>query len=381
MWVAAGRYLPTQGIVISNPRAATFSLPDNAEVYGGFRGDELSLDDRAGLFDETILSGDVGVPGDPSDNCYNVVHAMSDTPTYAFFRLDGFTITAGAGIAGRRGGGLRQTAQLGPQSWSLLDLHNCRITDNHSDLGGGIAIDNFCRLRMSRCTIAGNSASWRGGGLHCVSGWVWSYNSVWSDNSALGAGGAIFTQSNANDSMRFVNNLLHDNHAREGGAAFIGGTWFTHGIGKFVNCTVAFNSAGRGGGFAAANSGSLKVRNSIVWGNRSILDRQIWAPGSAVQVEYSNVQGGFTGPGNLGLEPLFLDAGLRNLRTHAGSPVHDAGSLGLVALDGLDLDGDGITDEPVPFDLDGGRRQVDDPLAPNTGPGLPPVDMGAFEAH
>ena len=67
-------------------------------------------------------------------------------------------------------------------------------------------------------------------------------------------------------------------------------------------------------------------------------------------------------------------------RLSAGSPCIDAGGNAAVPADELDLDGDGDFDEPLPFDLDGHPRFVDDPNTPDTGAGEPPiVDMGAYE--
>jgi hypothetical protein len=51
-----------------------------------------------------------------------------------------------------------------------------------------------------------------------------------------------------------------------------------------------------------------------------------------------------------------------------------------VPADATDLDGDEDTTESVPIDLAGALRFVDDPNAPDTGDGAPPiVDMGAYE--
>jgi len=63
-----------------------------------------------------------------------------------------------------------------------------------------------------------------------------------------------------------------------------------------------------------------------------------------------------------------------------GSPCADAGANPRMAQDALDEDASRHLAEVLPFDLDGGPRQVDKPSAPNTGSGAsPPVDMGAFE--
>ncbi|MFQ5463682.1 MAG: IPTL-CTERM sorting domain-containing protein [Phycisphaerae bacterium] len=69
-----------------------------------------------------------------------------------------------------------------------------------------------------------------------------------------------------------------------------------------------------------------------------------------------------------------------DLRLLSGSPCIDAANNAAVPPDVPDLDGDGGTFEPLPFDLDGNPRFVDDPETVDTGIGTPPiVDMGAYE--
>ncbi|MFQ5807169.1 MAG: hypothetical protein ACE5I3_12040, partial [Phycisphaerae bacterium] len=104
----------------------------------------------------------------------------------------------------------------------------------------------------------------------------------------------------------------------------------------------------------------------------------------------SCVQGGYDGIGNIDADPLFVDPdGPDNdpntwedndYRLSVGSPCIDAGDNDAVPPDIADLDGDGDVDEPIPFDLDGNPRFVDDPGMPDSGNGTPPiVDMGAYE--
>jgi hypothetical protein len=68
-----------------------------------------------------------------------------------------------------------------------------------------------------------------------------------------------------------------------------------------------------------------------------------------------------------------------DLRLQAGSPCIDAADCTEVPADVFDLDDDGDRTEPIPYDLDGQPRCVDDPETGDTGIGFPCVDMGAYE--
>ena len=89
---SAGGYVPAGGAHTpdSGDRAATFQLISGVKIYGGFVGTETTLEERAGLFDQTVLSGDIGTLGDNSDNSY---HVLTGSGTDATAVLDGFIIT------------------------------------------------------------------------------------------------------------------------------------------------------------------------------------------------------------------------------------------------------------------------------------------------
>jgi hypothetical protein len=99
-------------------------------------------------------------------------------------------------------------------------------------------------------------------------------------------------------------------------------------------------------------------------------------------IRYSDVQGGWTGTGNINADPLFVrapapgpdgrwgtdDDDFGDLRPQSGSPAIDSGNSAAVPA--------GIT-----TDLAGNLRFTDVPAAPDTGAGPAPiVDMGAYEA-
>ena len=70
IWMAAGTYKPTS----TTNRDTSFVIPDSVAVYGGFSGSEGSLDERDWEINETILSGDIGVVDDSTDNSWHVVY-------------------------------------------------------------------------------------------------------------------------------------------------------------------------------------------------------------------------------------------------------------------------------------------------------------------
>ena len=62
IWVAVGTYRPDYDVDAdqhNGDRAATFRLMRGVALYGGFDGTEMALEQRAGLFEETTLSGDL----------------------------------------------------------------------------------------------------------------------------------------------------------------------------------------------------------------------------------------------------------------------------------------------------------------------------------
>jgi hypothetical protein len=163
------------------------------------------------------------------------------------------------------------------------------------------------------------------------------------------------------------------------------------------NCSFSVNSAASVGGavsFGTASDGPFStVNNCIFWGNYAVYGGDEISLGGWADpvVSYSNIQGGWTGEGenNIDADPLFIDADGPdnipgtpddNLRLLPDSPCFDAADNTAVPADTTDLDGDGDTIEPIPFDLDGNPRFADDPNTPDTGNGTAPiVDMGAYE--
>ncbi len=302
---------------------------------------------------------------------------------------------------------------------SSPQITRCRFSLNSSAAAGGaIRNDDYQAPNgplLRACAFDQNSTAGIGG---AISGWAPEMivvDSIFTQNSA-GLGGAI--QGNGT----ILNCSFSRNIAAHGGAAYTrgrsswsncvffensasynGGALYTSDGTEdpvFTNCTFTRNTSQSGGALHNVN-GSPAFRNSVLWGNTAATGPEIvtWLQPTDVDpcvitLEHSVLAGGpgavmvlspgcslSWAPTNLSTDPLFLASEVGNLRLMPRSPCIDAGENGAVPDDSLDLDSDGDTVEPLPVDLAGFTRLLDDPGVADTGVGIPPVvDIGAYEA-
>ena len=178
-------------------------------------------------------------------------------------------------------------------------------------------------------------------------------------------GPAVFNHDGA---PRFVNCLFYGNKAGDDGAVVT-----LSGAIEFINCTFADNEATmRRGGAVFDNRGDAIIRNCILWNNQARISvtKAIYnkATIGRTGVRYSNVEGGWSGTGNINADPLFVDVLNGDYRLQDGSPCRDVGHDAFLPADSADLNRNGNTTEALPMAL-GLRSRV-------TGNA---VDMGAYE--
>jgi predicted outer membrane repeat protein len=274
---------------------------------------------------------------------------------------------------GVRGGGL--SIDLG---WGSVELRDCWFADNQSPRGAA-AFVRCNSAQVSRTAFEHNQASVNGGGFMVVAGTAQLDACSFIANSAAGgtSGGLLVDSFGSMLSSAAASNcLFHGNSAPVGGGAvYVGGGSSA----ALVNCTIAQNSAASGGGIYAvgqyippsgpATPTSMNVTNSIIRLNTA---QQVFVGAVAAgSVSYSNIQGGWAGPGNINSDPLFASPGTGSFVLLPGSPCIDAGNNPALAA--------GITQ-----DLLGQARFLDDPGSLNSGVaggsgGPAIVDMGAYE--
>ncbi|MBK7871701.1 MAG: hypothetical protein IPJ74_14015 [Saprospiraceae bacterium] len=165
IWVATGKYLPTQG----NDRSASFIISDGVQLFGGFAGYENDVDERNWKLNQTILSGEIASPS-IEDNSYTVVYTKNASANTI---IDGFVITGGfsnvtAARADRKrcGAGWYNDGSNGTSNPTIV---NCIFKNNYSRDGAGLynyAQNGVASPTLRNCQFLANRADLDGGAIY-----------------------------------------------------------------------------------------------------------------------------------------------------------------------------------------------------------------------
>jgi len=153
IWVAEGVYFP------GTLRTSSFQMKDDVALFGGFDGTEVSIEERDWEINQTILSGDIGIQGQASDNCYHVIKNTSPTLDSTAV-LDGFTITGGNAHGSNpndRGAGMLNIS-------ASPSVRNCIFERNSASERGGGVYNLTSSAKFSDCIVRANDA-FEGGGM------------------------------------------------------------------------------------------------------------------------------------------------------------------------------------------------------------------------
>lgn len=259
---------------------------------------------------------------------------------------------------GAKGGGL-YAQNMDPR------LTRCEFVDNRAvgstsvtGQGAGMAFEFGADPVAIDCTFRNNDADRTGGAVYAISSDGVYQSCLFVDNDANdGSGGAMWLSGDTNTSIL---NCIYANNTATIRAGGVGTS--TNGIATITNCTFYLNDAGLEGGALFFAESACDARNCIAWSNTPDQIAALGAP----TVRYSDIQGGYTGTGNIDSDPMFVNAAGEDFDLQSGSPCIDAASNSLAV---------GVTE-----DFDDDPRRIDDPNTVDTGDGdAPIIDMGAQE--
>jgi hypothetical protein len=349
------------------------------EIYGGFdvnlTGTDGDKDDRDLVNDITIIDADSTVralettsanwvlSGIRFENCGGsedggALYADSNgTISQCYF----YNCVVAAGYDG---GAIKiDTSSVTALTISLCTFDSCSCNIAVGDYGGGVSATDCSGVSISSCTFTG-CVSGGGGAIHT--------SGTQSDLSVTGCyfynceglhGGALRL---SGTSGTFYECYFDGNTGDYGGAIYISNSSSPHWIFKsclFSNCdadtnggviniiadTVIFNRCTLADCTAASNNGAIcraggtvYFYNSIAWDNGS-------APiSSGCTVERSDVDGGYTGTGNINEDPVFAGADhYYPYYINAITGCVDSADSGLTGYPDADITGASEFDEPT----------------------------------
>jgi hypothetical protein len=250
-----------------------------------------------------------------------------------------------------RGGAIACKRSDSDQPYPGPTVRNCIISQSVDAVFG-------CSGPIVNCIISGNEGITLSGCGGPIVNCTISENSAWSEDGVISDCGGLIS-----------NCLMTGN---------MGHALLSYCTGPTTNCTITgnyFEPEPDPWGLPYGSVYSGQIRNCIIWGN-------YYSPGAYPSPDTNDplfVQPGYWGRAddpNIVVEPndpntVWIEGDYHLLRN---SPCVDTGDNADIAPDVADLDGDGDTNEPVPFDLEGKPRIID---------GIPDgnlvVDMGAYE--
>ena len=211
----------------------------------------------------------------------------------------------GKAIAVRSENGPAATIIRGVEGESYEDCGPAAVVTFWNWEGADSVLDGF--------TITNGINGGFGGGIACYASEPGISNCIVTDNNGGFTGGIFLCDWTGGYAAATITNcVVTNNTSGETGGVYCGGT-----LPMITSCTISGNSAIYAGGISC---GGISVVNSVLWGNSP---DQI-CEGSPINITYSDIQGGWTGEGNIDCDPAFACGS--NYRLTSGSCCIDAGT-------------------------------------------------------
>lgn len=362
--VAAGTYKPNRRadaltVITPNDRDNAFVLKTQVKIRGGYPANTNGSGIQDPDLNPTILSGDIGILNDSTDNCYHVVMGGGLSQNSS---IDGFIIrdgnanattqitVNGESIPRAQGGGVYCINTSSSSTMGIsFSIQNCRFINNAALKGGAVSnggfFETYCNIED--CNFINNAATTSGGGIYnggYSSAVITIERCKFSNNTALN-GGALSNGDNSTlGRFRIKNCSFIDNTATNGGGVYQGASNLS--IQEITNCNFVGNTAPSGNCVYNTNNvapSSLDLLNCIIWNNNNSIN-DLANIGGNMTVTYSIVEGGYTGTANSVLDPLFTDPSNGNFSLQVLSPAINMGNY--PSTGGTDLAGNPRTVGP-----------------------------------
>jgi len=143
----------------------------------------------------------------------------------------------------------------------------------------------------------------------------------------------------AEASPLLANNIVEGNSASNGGGFLIA---YSSTV-RLINNTVVNNQAALGGGIYVDGASNAYLMNAIIWANQAATHAGIHIQSGAVKAAYCDIQGGWSGAGNIDADPVFADTLFHLANSSpcigAGTHSHDFGGGTICYCPNADISG------------------------------------------
>lgn len=303
--VAPGTYMGTINFLGRAITVRSAAGPENTTLDGGGLGSVVTF--ASGETQSSVLEGFTITNGSgtlcnvpENTNCGGAIYCVGSSPLLRDLIMVDNNVSDDGGAIYAEGSSL-----VVEDSFFIDNLAVGVCSD-----GGAISVSLTSNILVSRCVFIGNRTSFCGGAIEVI-GLVTVRNTVFLRNeSGNGSGGGI--------------------GCRSVGTATV------------ENCTFARNLGCFGGGAVGQEGGNPNpgsIRNSILWENEADCLMQLEQVSNGFSVNFSNVQGGATGFGNIDVDPLFVSLNQDDARLRANSPCIDQGDNFVVSAGDTDFEG------------------------------------------
>ncbi len=262
IWVADGTYKPTTGTSRTAVMAITRA---NLRILGGFAGGEVNATDANPVMNQTIISGDIGVANDMSDNSYRLMSIITSAVNANGILVDGFIFEKGNADApgdGDQSVGAALYSYLVPAG-TPVNIGRSVFRNNYGTAAGAVFLHGT-NVNFDRCRFAGNSTNGVAGGIVVYQSSPNFNNCVFAGNSASNAGGAFY----GNYGTAVFNKTVFS-----GNSAGTGGGIYQNRYDAVVNNSVfnANSSISGGGALFVHNASNTRLTNSTLYKNSSAI--------------------------------------------------------------------------------------------------------------
>jgi len=328
IWVADGVYNPST--TNGDSRKATYLIPNDIRIYGGFNGTEALITQRDPKTNITILSGDLNnddnstlLHTEPTrqDNAYHVISIRGNTSNIV---IDGFTISGG------NANGSTSVSCSTPAANQYYDIRGGAIYVNPYVTGHvtSAAFKN-CVLENNTGTSVAVFSAFSPCGVTGVSHDIDFESCTVRNNYSQDLSAFLYSGSSGYtiySKGSIVNSLFHNNTSNSNSGALYLGTSTANGGNTsgidvdIINTTFSNNIGVNGNTITMIRASNTKIQNSIIYGNGSTTPFNITTSGSVVS--NSIVEGGQQSGTNV--PPLFTNSS-NDFTLQSGSPAINSG--------------------------------------------------------